>query len=170
MVEETDLFGIPIPSRDPVFIFIIIVHIGLGLLCVVSGLVAILTEKGKKKHSAAGKFYYWGMVFAFLTTILLSVMRWPHNIHLLSIGIFAFGFTYAGRRFAKFQPTNWTRWHTTCMGLSYTLLLTGFYVDNGKNLPFWNQFPQWFFWVFPSIVGIPIIIRVLLTHPLNKFR
>jgi hypothetical protein len=168
MAEETDLFGIPVPSTDPVFIFIVVIHIGIGLLCVVSGLVAMLSGKTKKKHPAAGKVYYWGMVFAFVTIIMMSVMRWPHNIHLLSIGILAFGFTYAGRRLAKSQPKNWTRYHTVCMGISYILLLTGFYVDNGKNLPLWNQFPPLFFWVFPSIIGIPIILRVLISHPLNK--
>jgi hypothetical protein len=35
--------------------------------------------------------------------------------------------------------------HTICMGASYILLLTGFYVDNGKNLPFWKMSPGWFF-------------------------
>jgi len=49
MADETDLFGIPVPSTDPVFIFIIIIHIGIGLLCVVSGLVAMLSEKTKEK-------------------------------------------------------------------------------------------------------------------------
>jgi len=49
MADETDLFGIPVPSTDPVFIFIIIIHIGIGLLCVVSGLVS-LSEKTKKKR------------------------------------------------------------------------------------------------------------------------
>lgn len=56
------------------------------------------------------------------------------------------------------------------MGASYILLMTGFYVDNGKNLPFWKLFPQWFFWVFPAVAGIPIIVFVLRNHPLNKLR
>lgn len=54
------------------------------------------------------------------------------------------------------------------MGASYILLMTGFYVDNGKNLPFWRLFPQWFFWVFPAIVGVPIIIYALRTNSLNR--
>jgi hypothetical protein len=54
------------------------------------------------------------------------------------------------------------------MGLSYVRLLTGFYVDNGKNLPFWRMFPEWVFYIFPAIVGIPIILKILVTHPLNK--
>ena len=95
-------------------------------------------------------------------------MRWPHNIHLLTIGVFNFGSTLTGRQLAKVKPRNWTRLHTISMGFSYILLLTGFYVDNGKNLPFWRIFPEWFFYVFPAAVGIPIIIKVLLSHPLNR--
>lgn len=168
MEEETILFGIPVPSTNKLFLAIVVMHIAFGLICVVAGLIAMLSEKTKKRHPLAGKVYFWCMAFAFVTIVILSVMRWPHNIHLLIVGTFAFSFAYAGRRLAKTHVGNWTRLHTICMGLSYILLLTGFYVDNGKNLPFWKQFPQLFFWVFPAIVGIPIIIYVLIKHPLNK--
>ncbi|MGC1696795.1 MAG: hypothetical protein WA743_16165, partial [Pseudolabrys sp.] len=51
---------------------------------------------------------------------------------------------------------------------SYILLLTAFYVDNGKNLPLWKQLPQFAFWLLPSAIGIPIIVYVLLRHPLIR--
>lgn len=168
MEEETILFGIPVPSTSKLFLAIVVVHIVFGLICVLAGLTAMLSEKGGKRHLLAGKTYFWCMSFAFITIVILSIMRWPHNIHLLTIGTLAFAFTYAGRRFAQTHARNWTRLHTLCMGLSYILLLTGFYVDNGKNLPFWKQFPQLFFWVFPSIAGLPIIVYALLRHPLNR--
>lgn len=95
-------------------------------------------------------------------------MRWPHNNHLLLIGFFAVVLTFAGYRLAKFKGKNWTRLHTVCMGSSYIFLLTGFYVDNGKNLPFWNQFSQIVFYIFPSAIGIPIIVYALFKHPLNR--
>lgn len=168
MQEETILFGIPVPSTNRLFLAIVVVHIMFGLICVLAGLTAMLSEKGGKSHSLAGKTYFWGMLLAFVTIAVLSVMRWPHNIHLLTIGTFAFALTFTGRRLAQTRASGWTRLHTLCMGLSYILLLTGFYVDNGKNLPFWKQFPQPFFWVFPSIVGLPIIAYAWLRHPLNK--
>jgi hypothetical protein len=54
------------------------------------------------------------------------------------------------------------------MGTSYVLLLTAFYVDNGKNLPLWQELPQWMFWVLPSAIGGPIIMYTLLRHPLLR--
>jgi hypothetical protein len=47
-------------------------------------------------------------------------------------------------------------------------MLTAFYVDNGKNLPFWREFPQIAFWLLPAGIGIPILLRSLLTHPLAR--
>lgn len=168
MEEQTDLFGIPVPSTDSVFLAFVIVHIAISLAAVISGLLAMFSEKTLIRHKKNGSVYFWSISFSFVTVVILSLMRWPHNIHLLIIGVLTFCITYAGRRLAKSRPKGWARIHTVCMGVSYVLLLTGFYVDNGKNLPFWRMFPEWFFYIFPAIVGIPIILRILVTHPLNR--
>ncbi len=170
MEAQTNILGIPIPSSNPVFLAFVVIHILIALVCVCSGILAMLTQKMNPKHPYFGKIYYWSMVFAFISVVILSVMRWPHNIHLLSIGTLAATFTCAGRWIAQRKRSNWTRLHTICMGASYILLLTGFYVDNGKNLPFWRMFPQWFFWVFSSAIGIPVILYTLKRHPLNQAR
>jgi len=166
-METTDLFGIPVPSTDPVFLAFVVVHIAISLVAVVSGFLAMFSEKTSSWHRTNGRVYFWSISTSFVTVVILSFMRWPHNIHLLTIGIVTFGLTFLGRKLSKVKSSGWTRLHTICMGLSYVLLITGFYVDNGKNLPFWRMFPIWFFYVFPSLVGIPIIIRVLRTHPFN---
>jgi len=48
------------------------------------------------------------------------------------------------------------------MGFSYILMLTAFYVDNGKNLPLWKELPQIAFWLLPAALGIPLVLRTLL--------
>ena len=63
---------------------------------------------------------------------------------------------------------NWVRLHISGMGLSYVLMLTAFYVDNGKNLPLWRELPQWAFWVLPTALGLPIVLHALLRHPLAR--
>jgi len=50
--------------------------------------------------------------------------------------------------------------------LSFILLLTAFFFDNGKNLPLWNKFLSIAFWLLPGAVGTPFIVRALLWHPL----
>ena len=169
MEEQTIIFGVPVPSTNPIFLIFVVVHILIALVCVISGLLAMLINKTSRKHPFFGRVYFWSMLSAFVTVIILSFMRWPFNIHLLLIGIFATAFSTIGRILAQNKRSKgWARLHTICMGASYILLLTGFYVDNGKNLPFWRLFPQWFFWVFPTMIGIPIIIYVLKKHPLTQ--
>jgi hypothetical protein len=54
------------------------------------------------------------------------------------------------------------------MGASCVLLLTAFYVDNGKHLPLWRELPQIAFWLLPGAVGLPLILRALQRHPLAR--
>jgi hypothetical protein len=54
------------------------------------------------------------------------------------------------------------------MGLSYVLMLTAFYVDNGERLPVWNRLPPIAFWLLPGAVGIPLIVRALRHVELQK--
>ena len=56
------------------------------------------------------------------------------------------------------------------MGLSYVIMLTAFYVDNGKSLPLWNQLPPIAYWVLPAAIGVPLIVRALRRHPLAQGR
>lgn len=165
---QLDLFGIPWPSNDRNFPIVIVIHILLSLTAVICGLGAILKNKTSKGHYAFGKIYYWSILAAFVTVITMAIMRWPYNNHLFLIGLLTVILVFVGRRIARIKRPRWSRLHTVCMGGSYILLITGFYVDNGKNLPFWKLFPQWFFWIFPAVVGIPIILYVLKKHPLNR--
>ena len=54
------------------------------------------------------------------------------------------------------------------MGASYILLLTAFYVDNGRKLPLWRELPQLAFWILPSALGAPILLLALLRHPIAR--
>jgi uncharacterized membrane protein len=168
--NESILFGVRVPSDHPLFLTIVGIHIALGITCVASGAVAMLSTKGGRTHTTSGKIYYWGLVLVFLTVTPLSIMRWPHNNHLFALGAFSMLSAFVGRRVVRAKTNTSFRVHTILMGLSYILLLTAFYVDNGKNLPFWNRFPQLFFWIFPAVIGLPIIAYALLRHPLNRHR
>ena len=54
------------------------------------------------------------------------------------------------------------------MGLSYVLMLVAFYVDNGKQLPLWKDLPHFTYWLLPFALGIPLIVRALLWHPVVR--
>lgn len=158
--------GIEIPSDSPVFLAALGAHILFGLSCVVTGVVAMLSRKRPGRHPRSGTIYYYCLSVVFASATFLSAMRWAEDYHLFILGTLSFATASLGRAALRRHWRNRIRLHITCMGLSYILLLTAFYVDNGKNLPLWNKLPQIAFWLLPGAVGIPFIVRALLRHPL----
>jgi hypothetical protein len=167
MSHETIVLGIPIPSDDPLFLGTLAVHVPTGLLCVVAGLIAMLCSKGPGPHPTAGSVYYWSLLVVFITATIVSILRWNENYHLFILGLLAFTAASVGRTARRQHWPAWVKLHICGMGASYVLLLTAFYVDNGKNLPLWRELPQWAFWVLPSAIGVPLVVHTLLRHPLG---
>lgn len=166
--EGIIVLGIPIPSSSPLFLSVVAVHVVAGMLCTLAGVVAMLAPKRIGRHPSAGTFYYWSLVVVFLSMAALSILRWPANTHLLILGVLSFGAGLLGRRARRRSPER-LRMHVAGMGLSYILLLTAFYVDNGAHLPLWRYLPSWAYWLLPSIVGVPILIWALTRHPLVRW-
>jgi len=165
----TTIAGIEIPSTSPAFLTIVGLHIFVALTCVVTGFVAMMSRKGRGRHSTFGTIYYWCLSAVFASATALSVMRWAENYHLFILGALSFATASLGRAAAR-QPRARQRFdlHVTGMGLSYVFMLTAFYVDNGKNLPLWKELPPLVLWLLPALVGIPLIACALLRHPLLR--
>jgi hypothetical protein len=162
----TNVAGLELPSNDPIFLAVVGVHILLGLVCTITGLVAMLSRKRAGSHPRYGTIYFWCLAAVFATATGLSAVRWTEDYHLFILGTLSFAAAYLGRRARRHRWNGWVRLHLTGMGLSYILLLTAFYVDNGKSLPLWKDLPSIAYWLLPAAVGIPLIVRALIWHPL----
>jgi uncharacterized membrane protein len=162
------VFGFPVPSVDPVFLAVVRFHIVVGIGCVVAGVIAMLSRKGRGRHSTFGTVYYWCLVVVVASATGLSVVRWAENYHLFFLGAFSFTAATVARTAARQRWPNWVKLHINGMGVSYILMLTAFYVDNGKSLPLWRELPQIAFWLLPAGFGVPLIARALLRHPLAR--
>ncbi len=160
------VLGIPIPSSSPVFLSIVAVHVIAGLISTVAGFVAMLAPKRAGRHPSAGAVYYWSLLVVFVTMAALSILRWPANTHLFVLGILSFGAGVVGRMTRRGLWRGSLSVHVTAMAVSYIMLLTAFYVDNGPHLPLWRSLPALAYWLMPSLVGLPILIWVLRRHPL----
>jgi hypothetical protein len=168
-VENTTVvLGIPIPSTDPVFLAIVGIHVLFGMAAVMAGAVAMLSKKGRGRHSDWGTIYFWCLLGVFATMSALSFMRWAANYHLFILGVLSFASAYLGRAAARGRWRQWPRLHLAGMGASYIFLLTAFYVDNGKNLPLWKELPEIAFWLLPGAFGVPLILYALFRHPLIR--
>jgi hypothetical protein len=51
------------------------------------------------------------------------------------------------------------------MASSYIVMLTAFYVDNGRNLPIWRDLPHIAYWIVPSAIGLPLAAYYLFRLP-----
>jgi hypothetical protein len=160
--------GIPLPSDAPLFLALLAVHVPTGLICVVAGVAAMLSPKRAGRHPLAGTVYYWALAVVSATMVLLAILRWAEDWPLFVLGVLSFAAAAVGRSARRRLSPGWARPHIAGMGLSYILLLTAFYVDNGRNLPLWRLLPQPAFWVLPSALGLPILAWALCRHPLAR--
>ena len=159
--DVTIIAGIEIPSTSPIFLTIVGLHIAVGLASVIAGAVAMLSPKAPGRHPTFGTIYYWCLAAVFVSATALAIMRWEEDYHLFLLGALAFAVASTGRAARRGLWHGWTTWHITGMGLSYIVLLTAFYVDNGKSLPFWKELPPISYWVIPAALGLPLIARAL---------
>ncbi|MEO7208037.1 MAG: DUF2306 domain-containing protein [Steroidobacteraceae bacterium] len=166
--DVTIVAGIEVSSTSPVFLTIVGFHVLMGLLCVVAGAIAMLSVKRSGRHPAFGTIYFWCLSALFASAAGLAAVRWVQDYHLFILGTLSFAAALIGRTARRRRRPGWLTVHITGMGMSYILLLTAFYVDNGKSLPLWKELPPIAFWLIPGAMGIPIILLALLRHPLIR--
>ena len=140
--DTTNVFGIPVPSVDPNFLAVVRFHILVGVGCVVAGAIAMLSPNGRGRHSSFGTIYYWCLMVVVATATGLSVVRWADNYHLFFLGTLSLVAAAIARTALRQRWRNWVRLHITSLGMSYILMLTVFYVDNGGTYHCGKELPQ----------------------------
>lgn len=157
---------------DPPMLFNLFLgfHVLAGLTCVVTGAITGLSKKRRGRHTRWGTIYYWSFSVMFVSATGLAVLHWTTDAYLFVFGAVAFGGASAGYwvRALHLQRRISTRRahaiHITGMGFSYIALLTAFYVDNGPHLPLLRQLPPLGFWLLPSAIGLPLVLRALIRY------
>jgi hypothetical protein len=157
-----------IPPGSTTFHLLLAVHIAAALTCMVTGAVVALSPKRPGRHPRLGTLYYRSLWVVVASAAWLAALRWPQDAYLLVLGNLSLGAATLGRT-ARRRRWQWRRWrwiglHLAGMSASYILLLTAFYVDNGKNLPVWRSLPHLAYWLLPSAVGLPLVARALARY------
>jgi len=155
------IFGDQVGSTAPVFLAFLAVHVAAGLTAVITGAIAALTRKGSPRHVKAGRCFYWAITVVFATATALAAMRWRQDYYLFIIVAVAYTAATIGYQHRRRHRPGDTG-HITGMGAAYVAMLTAFYVDNGPHLPLWDRLPALAFWLLPSAIGAPIIVRSVI--------
>ncbi len=154
----TRLVGPPVSLA---FGAILVVHIAAGLISVITGAIALLSPKQRGRHPRLGEVYYWALGVVFVTATVIAALRWAQSGYLFFLGSAAFAAGSIGYLARKRRWRGWLTVHIVGMSLSYIVLLTAFYVDNGPKLPLWDRLPTLAFWIGPSAIGLPLVLRTL---------
>jgi hypothetical protein len=128
----------------------------------------MLSPKRQGRHPRFGTIYFWSLSGVFVSASALAAVRWAEDYVLFVLAAVSFAAAILGRQARRWRCSSWPRWHMTGMGVSYIVMLTAFYVDNGKNLPVWRDLPAVAYWLAPGFVGLPILAFNLLRHPLAR--
>jgi hypothetical protein len=161
MVTAARVLGDQVGSTAPAFLVFLAVHVLAGLTAVITGAVAALVHKGSPRHIRAGRWYYRAITVVFATATVLAALRWRQDYYLFLIGVIAFTAATIGYQHRRRHRPGDTG-HIAGMGIAYVATLTAFYVDNGPHLPLWDRLPVITFWLLPSAIGAPIIVRAII--------
>jgi hypothetical protein len=167
MPHHSDVLGPLLPPDlhlTPTFSVLLLTHVLAGLTGVITGAIAALSPKRRGRHPRAGTVYYGSLSIVFLTAAGMGLLRWTEDWHLVVLGTVSFAagsVAYAAR---KICWRGWLSAHITGMGVSYVVLLTAFYVDNGPRLPVWDRLPPITYWTLPALVGTPLILRAIYRY------
>ena len=122
----TIVAGLPIPSTSPVFLAVIGMHVAFGLTCIITGAGAMLSRKGRGRHSDFGSIYFWGLVVIFPSSAGLAISRWAEDWPLFVLGSLAMACAGFGRNAMRRRRPAFVRLHIAGMSASYVVLLTAF--------------------------------------------
>ncbi len=161
MLTAARILGDQVGSTAPAFLAFLAVHVLAGLIAVAAGAAAALARKGSMRHIRAGRWYYRAITVVSATATVLAAMRWRQDYHLFIIGVVAITAATIGYQHRRRRRPGDTG-HILGMGTAYVAMLTAFYVDNGPHLPLLDRVPTLAFWLLPSAIGAPVIVRAVL--------
>lgn len=114
---------------------ILLLHIFVGIVSLISGLIAIGSTKGKNWHIKAGRIYFYAMTAVFVTGILIAGFRF--NRFLFLIAFLSYYSVFCGFRILKLkqlhlqQKPKWYDWFAGLLNAFANLIFIGLGIHYG---------------------------------------
>ena len=118
----------------------LLVHIAVGSIALLTGVLAISSQKGKQLHRKAGSIYFWAMTLVFITGIMVAGYRF--NRFLFLIAFLSYYSVFSGVRSLKLknlhknQNPKWYDWAAGIINGVANIIFIGiglYYLFNESN-------------------------------------
>jgi hypothetical protein len=121
--------GIGMLFKSSAFFPMLGVHILAGLVCVVTGIVAIASGRRGRLHPICGTIYHWSLAVVVISAGFLAAARWIDDRVLFALGVISFVASSLGRTPRTRRWQAWAGIHIISMGCSFIVMLTAFCVE-----------------------------------------
>lgn len=75
---------------------LLVIHILTGILCLITGVFAMIAKKRRGKHTRFGQIYHLSYIGVFLTAIFMSIINWEESQYLFYIALFSYSLALMG--------------------------------------------------------------------------
>ena len=94
-----------------------------SIICLISGLFAILSKKKQGNHTIFGEIYHWSYFIVFVAAVDMTIMNWEKSQSLFYIVLFSYGFALLAYMAGINKWKNWFNFHRGGMLISYVGLV-----------------------------------------------
>ena len=150
--------------KSPAFFPMLGIHILAGLVCIVTGIVTMASEKRAGLHPTYGTIYHWSLAVLVISAGFLAAAHWTDDRVLLALGVISFAASCLGRTARRRHWQSWVGTHIISMGSSFIAMLTAFSVEEGESSPGLSGLPRSTYWFLPALIGTPLIMRALFRY------
>lgn len=105
------------------FKLLLIIHIAGGSIGLLTGLFNIIQKKGDKSHKILGSVFYFSMIMAGVSSLLLSCLH--PNYFLFMVGLFTLYMVGSGKRYIKHKQVEKRQIEKIDWVISIIMLLAG---------------------------------------------
>lgn len=86
--------------------YLIYIHATLGSIAFIAGFIAIIAKKGNTTHKKSGIVFYYAMLAAAISALVIAVLPKHESPFLFTIGLFSSYFIITGYRALRFKKAN----------------------------------------------------------------
>lgn len=105
------------------FKLLLIIHIACGSIGLLTGLFNIIQKKGGKSHKILGSVFYFSMLFAGFSSLMLSCLH--PNYFLFMVGLFTLYMVSSGQRYIKQEQHGGQKIEKLDWGISIIMFIAG---------------------------------------------